>query len=70
METEGNKWITTYIFPGGYLPTLREELNIAADINFRTLDVESLRLHYMKTLEAVSYTHLDVYKRQLLLLMN
>lgn len=51
VETEGNKWITTYIFPGGYLPTLREELNIAAYINFRTLDVESLRLHYMKTLE-------------------
>ena len=51
VETEGNKWITTYIFPGGYLPTLREEINIAADINFRTLDVESLRLHYMKTLE-------------------
>lgn len=51
VETEGNKWITTYIFPGGYLPTLREELNVAADINFRTLDVESLRLHYMKTLE-------------------
>ena len=51
VETGGNKWITTYIFPGGYLPTLREELNIAADINFRTLDVESLRLHYMKTLE-------------------
>ena len=51
VETEGNKWITTYIFPGGYLPTLREELNLAADINFRTLDVESLRLHYMKTLE-------------------
>ncbi|MDM0805802.1 class I SAM-dependent methyltransferase [Clostridium perfringens] len=51
VETEGNKWITTYIFPGGYLPTLREELNISADINFRTLDVESLRLHYMKTLE-------------------
>ncbi|MDU7885262.1 MAG: cyclopropane-fatty-acyl-phospholipid synthase family protein [Clostridium perfringens] len=51
VETEGNKWITTYIFPGRYLPTLREELSIAADINFRTLDVESLRLHYMKTLE-------------------
>lgn len=51
VETEGNKWITTYIFPGGYVPTLREELNIAADLNFRTLDVESLRLHYMRTLE-------------------
>lgn len=51
VETEGNKWITTYIFPGGYLPTLREELNIAADLNFHVLDIESLRLHYMKTLE-------------------
>lgn len=51
IETEGNKWITKYIFPGGYLPTLREELNIAADMNFRTIDVESLRLHYMRTLE-------------------
>lgn len=51
IETEGNKWITTYIFPGGYLPTLREELNIAADLNFHVIDVESLRLHYMKTLE-------------------
>ncbi|MGG5461709.1 class I SAM-dependent methyltransferase [Clostridium sp. B9] len=51
VETEGNKWITKYIFPGGYLPTLREELTIAADLNFHVIDVESLRLHYMRTLE-------------------
>ncbi|WP_300258288.1 SAM-dependent methyltransferase [Clostridium sp.] len=65
VETEGNKWITTYIFPGGYVPTLREELNIAADLNFRTLDVESLRLHYMRTLEEWSknfMNHLDEEK--------
>lgn len=51
VETEGNKWITTYIFPGGYIPTLREELSIAAELNFHVIDVESLRLHYMRTLE-------------------
>ncbi|MGL4740899.1 MAG: class I SAM-dependent methyltransferase [Sarcina sp.] len=50
VETEGNKWITTYIFPGGYVPTVREELYIAAEHGFFTQDVESLRLHYMKTL--------------------
>lgn len=50
LETQGNKWITTYIFPGGYVPTLREELSIAAEHGFMTIDVESLRLHYMKTL--------------------
>ncbi|WP_338608649.1 cyclopropane-fatty-acyl-phospholipid synthase family protein [Clostridium baratii] len=51
VETEGNKWITKYIFPGGYLPTLREEIHIASELNFHVLDVESLRLHYMKTLQ-------------------
>ncbi|WP_297517711.1 cyclopropane-fatty-acyl-phospholipid synthase family protein [uncultured Clostridium sp.] len=50
LETEGNKWITTYIFPGGYVPTVREELFQAAEHGFYTQDVESLRLHYMKTL--------------------
>lgn len=50
VEVVGNGWITKYIFPGGYLPTLREELNIAAELDFRTIDIESLRRHYMKTL--------------------
>lgn len=49
-ELVGNKWITTYIFPGGYVPTLREELYLAAEHGFSTVDVESLRRHYMKTL--------------------
>lgn len=49
-EVVGNKWITTYIFPGGYVPTLREEIYLAAEHGFSTVDVESLRRHYMKTL--------------------
>lgn len=59
VETEGNKWITTYIFPGGYLPTLREEFNVASDLNFHVIDVESLRLHYMRTLEEWTKNFID-----------
>ena len=33
-----------------YIPSLREELYLAADLEFHTIDIESLRLHYMKTL--------------------
>ena len=39
-----------YIFPGGVIPSLREIINILPDYNFYTLDVESLRRHYNKTL--------------------
>jgi len=50
LETEVNGFIAKYIFPGGYIPSLREELYLAADLEFHTIDIESLRLHYMKTL--------------------
>lgn len=50
LETEVNGFIAKYIFPGGYIPSLREELYLAADLGFHTIDIESLRLHYMKTL--------------------
>jgi len=50
LESTGDGWISKHIFPGGYIPTLREELNIASDVGFHTIDVESLRLHYMRTL--------------------
>ncbi|MDD5950035.1 MAG: cyclopropane-fatty-acyl-phospholipid synthase [Lachnospiraceae bacterium] len=49
-EYPGDAWIKKYIFPGGVIPSLREMLNIAADLRFYTLDVESLRRHYNKTL--------------------
>jgi len=50
QESTTDPWISKYIFPGGVIPTLREIINICGDYNFYTLDVESLRLHYMKTL--------------------
>ncbi|MDO5516384.1 MAG: cyclopropane-fatty-acyl-phospholipid synthase family protein [Clostridium sp.] len=49
-EYPGDAWIKKYIFPGGVVPSLREILNSCAEYNFYTLDVESLRRHYNKTL--------------------
>lgn len=49
-EYPGDAWIKKYIFPGGVIPSLREIINLLPDYNFYTLDVESLRRHYNKTL--------------------
>jgi cyclopropane-fatty-acyl-phospholipid synthase len=46
-----NAWIERRIFPGAYPPTLREMMDIFEPNRFSVLDVESLRLHYAKTLE-------------------
>ncbi len=39
-----------YIFPGGIIPSLREIIYLIGEYNYYTLDVESLRRHYEKTL--------------------
>jgi cyclopropane-fatty-acyl-phospholipid synthase len=49
-EYPGDPWIKKYIFKGGVIPSLREIINICGDHNFYTIDVESLRRHYVKTL--------------------
>ena len=49
-ENSGDPWIKKYIFPGGVIPSLREIINIVSEYNYYTLDVESLRRHYHKTL--------------------
>jgi cyclopropane-fatty-acyl-phospholipid synthase len=46
-----NPWIERHIFPGAYMPTLREMTEIFEPSGFSVLDVENLRLHYAKTLE-------------------
>lgn len=51
VETETNPWIEKYIFPGGYIPSVRELFNVLPDYDFHLADAESLRLHYAKTLE-------------------
>lgn len=49
-ENAGDAWIRKYIFPGGTVPSLREIVALLPDYNFYTLDVESLRRHYNRTL--------------------
>jgi len=49
-ESPGDPWIKKYIFPGGMIPSLREIISLFPDYRFYTLDVESLRRHYTKTL--------------------
>jgi cyclopropane-fatty-acyl-phospholipid synthase len=44
-------WLMTRIFPGGYVPALREALTVMESQNLSVLDVENLRLHYARTLE-------------------
>jgi cyclopropane-fatty-acyl-phospholipid synthase len=51
IEGPCNKWILKYIFPGGYIPSIRELIGHLPDFDFHLLDVESLRLHYAKTLD-------------------
>jgi cyclopropane-fatty-acyl-phospholipid synthase len=51
-EVGGNKtWIDKYIFPGGYVPAVRELINCMSDERFTLIDAENLRLHYGRTLE-------------------
>jgi cyclopropane-fatty-acyl-phospholipid synthase len=43
-------WITKHIFPGGYLPTLAEIAQCAAEADLCVVDVENLKRHYARTL--------------------
>ena len=49
-EYPGDAWVKKYIFPGGVIPSLREIMQIAGELRFYTVDVESLMRHYNKTL--------------------
>lgn len=46
-----NGWINKYIFPGGYIPRLTENLEHIADAGLQVADLEPLRRHYQRTLE-------------------
>jgi cyclopropane-fatty-acyl-phospholipid synthase len=45
-------WTRKRIFPGAYAPTLGQVREIFEPWDFSVLDVENLRLHYQRTLEA------------------
>ncbi|MDE2574688.1 MAG: class I SAM-dependent methyltransferase [Rhodospirillales bacterium] len=45
-----NRWVTKYIFPGGYCPALSEVFEAIEGSGLVSTDVEILRLHYAETL--------------------
>jgi cyclopropane-fatty-acyl-phospholipid synthase len=47
-----NPWIDKRIFPGAYPPTVREMMALFEPNQLSVLDLENIRLHYAKTLEA------------------
>ncbi len=46
-----NPWIERHIFPGAYIPSLREILQIFEPTDMSVNDVENLRPHYARTLQ-------------------
>lgn len=46
-----NAWLNKYIFPGGYIPGLSENIDHIIDANLQVSDMEPLRRHYQRTLE-------------------
>ena len=50
-EAPTNSWMKKHIFPGGYVPTVRETVALFPDFNFYLLHMESLRRHYAHTLD-------------------
>ncbi|USS88805.1 SAM-dependent methyltransferase [Fructilactobacillus cliffordii] len=46
-----NGWINKWIFPGGYIPGLTENIQHIVDNGLQIYDLESLRRHYQRTLE-------------------
>jgi cyclopropane-fatty-acyl-phospholipid synthase len=47
-----DRWIERRIFPGAEVPSLRQMLSVFEPCELSVLDVENLRLHYARTLEA------------------
>lgn len=50
-ETPTDPWIDKYIFPGGYVPSVRETVAHLPRYNFQLTDYENLRIHYAMTLD-------------------
>ncbi|WP_427910965.1 cyclopropane-fatty-acyl-phospholipid synthase family protein [Pediococcus parvulus] len=44
-------WLTKYIFPGGYIPSVSKNLDYMIEADLQIQDLEPLRRHYQKTLE-------------------
>jgi cyclopropane-fatty-acyl-phospholipid synthase len=51
VESPSDPWIDKYIFPGGYLPSVRETTALLPEYGFQLFDYENLGQHYAMTLE-------------------
>jgi len=54
-------FIHKYIFPGGYIPNIAENVGHIMDAGLQLDDIEPLRRHYQKTLEVWSENYNKVY---------
>lgn len=50
-ESRTDPWIDKYIFPGGYIPSVRETTSLLPEYGFYLFDYENLGQHYGMTLE-------------------
>ncbi len=50
-KSASNTWMKKYIFPGSYIPSLREIMWQLPEYDFHPMHIESLRMHYAKTLD-------------------
>lgn len=64
-EGEPNNWIKKHIFPGGYVPSLRELVWRLPEHGLHLLDIESLRMHYAMTLDRWAEGYEQNYDRVL-----
>lgn len=51
LESPSDAWIDKYIFPGGYIPSVREITSILPEKNFCLFDYENIGQHYGMTIE-------------------
>ncbi|MCE5335004.1 MAG: cyclopropane-fatty-acyl-phospholipid synthase family protein [Desulfobacteraceae bacterium] len=51
VDGSTDEWMTKYIFPGGYVPSLPEIVREMGRLGFCILDIENLRPHYGRTLD-------------------
>jgi len=50
-ESPSDPWVDKYIFPGGYIPSVREITSLMADNKFYMFDYENLGQHYAMTID-------------------
>ncbi len=49
LESPTATWLEKYIYPRGYIPSLREIIWLLPEFSFHLVDAESLRMHYALT---------------------